>query len=341
MYHNSVKRYAEVFSMAECSDGKWLLLIHQIPVKPAYFRVKIWRRLQSLGAVAIKNSVYIISKNEETLEDFQWILREIVQGGGEASICAANFIEGLTDEQIEAMFQAARDSDYAQIAEEAKSLVDSVPSTAAAITDEDKAGLEANLNRLKKRFSSVSAIDFFGAPGREATESLIEHLEVRLKDAQKKSEPAKSESEKPDPAELRGRTWVTRKGVFVDRIACAWLIRRFIDPDARFKFIAGKGYRPRAGELRFDMFEGEFTHEGDLCSFEVLVKQFFPADQALTEIAKVIHDLDYKDSKFRKPETAGIGGLLNGLASARKSDETRLERGAALFEDLYEYFRRK
>ena len=77
--------------MAECADGKWLLLIHQIPIKPAYFRVKIWRRLQSLGAVAIKNSVYIISRNEETLEDFQWVLREIVQGGGEASICTGQF----------------------------------------------------------------------------------------------------------------------------------------------------------------------------------------------------------------------------------------------------------
>ncbi|HMK37260.1 MAG TPA: chromate resistance protein ChrB domain-containing protein [Desulfomonilaceae bacterium] len=327
--------------MAECTDSKWLILIHQIPIRPAYFRVKIWRRLQSLGAVAIKNSVYIISKNEETLEDFQWLLREIVQGGGEASICAANFIEGLTDEQIEAMFQAARDADYAQITEEAKALVDFVPSNAAAITDEDKAGLEATLHRLRKRFSSVSAIDFFGAPGREPAETTIEHLESRLKEAHKKSEPAKSESKKSDLSELRGRTWVTRKGVFVDRIACAWLIRRFIDPDAQFKFITGKGYRSRIGELRFDMFEGEFTHEGDLCSFEALVKQFFSADQALTEVGKIIHDLDFKDSKFKKPETAGIGGLMNGLASAHKSDETRFERGSAIFDDLYEYFRRK
>ena len=327
--------------MAECAEGKWLLLIHQIPIKPAYFRVKIWRRLQSLGAVAIKNSVYIISRNEETLEDFQWVLREIVQGGGEASICTANFVEGLADEQIEAMFQAARDSDYAQIAEEAKSLVDSLPSTAAAITDEDKARLEANLNRLRKRFSSVSAIDFFGAPGREAAETLIEILEVRLKEAQEKIEPAAGKLKKPDFAELRGRTWVTRKGVFVDRIACAWLIRRFIDPDAQFKFVSGKGYRPRTRELRFDMFEGEFTHQGDLCSFEVLVKQFFPADQALAEVGKIIHDLDFKDSKFKKSETAGIGGLMNGLASAHKSDGMRLERGSAIFDDLYEYFRRK
>jgi hypothetical protein len=327
--------------MTECSEGKWLLLIHQIPVKPAYFRVKIWRRLQTLGAMAIKNSVYVIPRNDETLEDFQWVLREILQGGGDASICTANFMEGLTDDQVEAMFHTARDADYAQIAEEAKFLVDTLPESTLAATDEGKSALETNFNRLSKKLSSISAIDFFGAPGREQAEALLSRLEARVKEAQKDSEPAKSGPEKPNPAELRGRTWVTRKGVFVDRIACAWLIRRFIDSDARIKFVAGKESKPKSGELRFDMFDGEFTHEGDLCSFEVFVTRFFPDDEALVEIGKIVHDLDFKDSKFGKPETAGIGGLLNGLASAHKSDETRLERGGAIFEDLYEYFRRK
>ena len=327
--------------MPDRPDGRWLLLIHQIPLKPAYFRVKIWRRLHGLGAVAIKNSVYVIPKNEETLEDFQWVLREIVQGGGEASICAADFIEGLNDDQVQAMFQAARDADYGLIADEARSVLDSVPASASAITDEDKTGIEANLSRLKKRFSSVTALDFFAAPGRESAEAAMQQLEARLKEARSKTETDEAETEKRELGDLRGRKWVTRKGVYVDRIACAWLIRRFIDPDAQFRFVSGKGYRPRAGELRFDMFEGEFTHEGDLCSFEVLSKRFFPEDQALVHIGKVIHDLDFKDAKFKKPETAGIGGLMVGLAAAHKSDEARLGRGSAIFDDLYEYFRRK
>jgi hypothetical protein len=327
--------------MAEHSEGKWLLLIHQIPLKPAYFRVKIWRRLQGLGAVAIKNSVYVIPKNEETLEDFQWVLREIVQGGGEASICVANFIQGLTDEQVEALFQTARDADYAQIAEEARSLSDSMLMGRPATLDEDKSALEANLARLRKRLSSVTALDFFGAPGREPAEAVVGQLEARLKEAQEKSQFDKSESEPSRLKNLRGRTWVTRKGVYVDRIVCAWLIKRFIDPEARFKLVSGKGYKPRTGELRFDMFEGEFTHEGDLCSFEVLIKQFFPEDEALAHIGKVIHDLDFKDAKFKKSETPGIGGLMAGLAAAHKSDEARIDRGKAIFDDLYEYFRRK
>ena len=190
--------------MAERSEGKWLLLIHQIPLKPAYFRVKIWRRLQALGAVAIKNSVYVLPKNEETLEDFQWVLREIVQGGGEASICTADFIEGLTDEQIETFFQTARNADYAQIAEEAKSVLDSVPLIAAAITDEDRTGIEANLYRLKKRFSSVTALDFFASPGREPAETVMEQLEARLKEARRKTQADEAETEKRDLGDLAG-----------------------------------------------------------------------------------------------------------------------------------------
>jgi hypothetical protein len=127
----------------------------------------------------------------------------------------------------------------------------------------------------------------------------------------------------------------------VDRIACAWLILRFIDPEAQFRFVSSKAYRPRTGELRFDMFEGEFTHEGDLCSFQVMVTRFFARDEALVEIGKIVHDLDMKDAKFKSPETPGISALLEGLASAHKSDEVRLERGSVLFEELYEFFRRK
>jgi hypothetical protein len=341
MYHITVKCYTGETDMAEHSEGKWLLLIHQIPIKPAYFRGKIWRRLQGLGAVAIKNSVYVIPRNEETLEDFQWVLREIVQGGGEASICAASFIQGLTDYQVEALLQTARDADYARIAEEARLLLDSVPIGRPATLDEDKSGLKANLTRLRKKLSSVTALDFFGAPGRETAETLVGQIETRLKEAHKRSGFDKSESGKSQLEHLRRRTWVTRKGVYVDRIACAWLIQRFIDSEAQFRFVSGKGYRPRTGELRFDMFEGEFTHEGDLCSFEVLIKRFFPEDATLAHIGKVIHDLDFKDAKFKKPETPGIGGLLEGLAAAHKSDQARLDRGKAIFDDLYEYFRRK
>src|SRR5262249_32847506 len=148
-----------------------------------------------------------------------------------------------------------------------------------------------------------------------------------------------------DPANalgtLRNRTWVTRQSVYVDRIASAWLIRRFIDPEAHFKFVSGKGYRPHEGELRFDMFEAEFTHEGDKCTFEVLMERVGLRDSALRAIAEIIHDIDLKDDKFGRTEVAGIRTLIDGIRASTSDDARRIERGAEVFNDLYEFFRKK
>lgn len=316
--------------MHEPTEGRWLLLIHQIPPKPNYFRVKIWRRLQRLGAVAVKNSVYILPRSDQAQEDFQWVLREIIEGGGEASLCEARFVEGLSDDQVEALFQAAREADYNQIVEEAKRISDTPPPALQ---------LESELARLRRRLADVTAIDFFGAPGRETVEGLIAGLEARLQ----RTESGKPVTDSPitHRANLRGHTWVTRKGIHVDRMASAWLIHRFIDPDAHFKFVPAKGYKPEPGELRFDMFEAEFTHEGDRCTFEVLMERLQLTDPALRTIAEIVHDIDLKDSKFGRQETAGIDRLIAGIAMAHKDDETRLSRALAVFDDLYEYFRRK
>jgi hypothetical protein len=140
---------------------------------------------------------------------------------------------------------------------------------------------------------------------------------------------------------LQGRVWVTRQGLHVDRIASAWLIRRFIDPQGRFKFVPAKGYVPQADEVRFDMFEAEFTHEGDRCTFEVLLARVGLADPALTTIGEIVHDIDLKDGKFGRDETSGIARLIEGVAMLSKDDGQRLERGATVFDDLYESFRRK
>jgi hypothetical protein len=319
-------------------EGSWLLLIHQIPPKPNYFRVKIWRRLQRLGAVAVKNTVYVLPKNEQTQEDFQWVVREIMQGGGEATLCEARFVEGLSDNEVAGLFQAARSSDYHQIAEQARRITKSLPAN-LTIKDDRRAQAETDLDRLKRRLAEVIAIDFFDAPGREGAEGLLSGIESRL-------HPAAAQSRRGTPAtaqleEFHGGTWVTRKGIHVDRMASAWLIRRFVDSEARFKFVPARGYRPEAGELRFDMFEAEFTHESDHCTFEVMIERLGLADPALRPIAEIVHDIDLKDSKFGRPETTGIDRLVAGIAMAQKDDEARLARASTLFDDLYEYFKRK
>src|SRR6266540_226277 len=316
----------------------WLLLIHQLPAKPAYLRVKIWRRLQNRGAIAVKNAVHALPMNEETQEDFEWLLREIVEGGGEAVVCEARLIDGLSDEEVRALFDRARDADYADVVKNARALTKSLRPNAQS---EAIAELRLQVARLRKRLAEVVSIDFFGAIGRETAEGLVKGLEARLNKDEVVTDKATVDSGTSAFGTLRSRTWVTRQDVYVDRIASAWLIRRFIDPDAQFKFVSGKGYRPHEGELRFDMFQAEFTHEGDKCTFEVLLERCELKDPALRAIAEIIHDIDLKDSKFGRTEVAGIRTLMPSISVTTKDDPERIARGSEVFNDLYEYFRKK
>jgi hypothetical protein len=325
-------KFTWVATNSERLDGQpWLLLIHQIPPKPDYFRVKVGRRLARVGAVAIKNSVYVLPATDQTLEDFQWILREIVEGGGEASICRSTFVDGLTDGEIERLFHEARSRDYEEITVDARVTLKTLPSGRRP-TSERRAAAEEAVARLRKRVDAVARVDFFGTQSRSRATETIGKIEARLRP------PAEQTPERSRPLERerpRGRTWVTRQGIFVDRIASAWLIRRFIDPDARFKFVAQQGYRPKSAELRFDMFEAEYTHEGDHCTFETLLRRFDLDDPALAEIAEIVHDIDLNDEKFGREDALGIKRVLAGIAATSLDDASRLERGAALFDGLY------
>ena len=291
-------------------EGRWLLLIHQLPPKPDYFRVKIWRRLQALGAVAIKNSVYALPFSAQASEDFQWLRQEIAAGGGDASVCRASFVDGLSDDQIQDLFQAARDAEYAEV-------------TRIAETVESP----AEIARLERRLRDVTALDHFGAGGRKTAESAMARL---------KAQAANHEGRKRErPRTGRGGVWVTRPDVHVDRIASAWLIKRFIDPKARFAFGA-----PREGSISFDMFEGQYTHEGDHCTFETLLHRFgLEQDEALRAIAEMVHDADVKDGKFGREETPGFQRMIAGIVQRNARDEARIERGTELLNDLYESLR--
>jgi len=322
------------------SEPKWLLLIHQIPPKPNYFRVKIGRRLQRLGAAPIKNSVYVLPRSEQSYEDFEWVVREIVEGGGEASVCEARFVEGLSDTEVEVLFNSAREADYLELAGEARRLQSML--SRSKKTEGSKEELESSIARFRKRLAEIENIDFFAASGRENVQALLVTLEQRLKAF------ASPPSAQGDVAaagipidKVQARTWVTRKGIHVDRMASAWLIRRFIDKDARFKFVPGKGYRPEPGELRFDMFEAEYTHEGDRCTFEGLLQRFGLTESALRQIAEIVHDIDLKDGKFGREDALGLERLIAGIAMANPEDEKRLAEGSTVFNGLYEYFKRK
>ena len=316
--------------------ARWLLLVHQLPAKPAYLRVKVWRRLQALGAVAVKSTVYALPAGEQTQEDFEWLLKEISEGGGEGVIFEARLVDGLSDEDVRGLFNAARGEDYDAVSKEVRAVVEALgPEGAPASRGEAR----SRLARLRAEVARVATIDFFGADGRETVEGLLAGLEARLREDEAVLEDGQGQSADDEAADvLKGRAWVTRRGVHVDRIASAWLIRRFIDPGARFKFVPAKGYEPGPGELRFDMYEGEFTHEGDRCTFEVLLPRAGLKDPALAAIAEIVHDIDLKDGKFGRPEADGIRTLVAGICAATADDGERLARGGAVFDDLHRYF---
>jgi hypothetical protein len=320
---------------------RWILLIHAIPPRPDYLRVKVGRRLQKVGAIAVKNSVYVLPRSDSAREDLQWIAQEIVADGGEASLCESHFIGGLTDEANEEQIRDARERDYRALAKPARRLLDSVsrPRSKSSGRSQKRTSAEATLARLRRRLEEIVAIDYFAAPARAQVESLIKTTDDKL------HPPAAAESsqspEIPSLRKVRGRTWVTRKGIHIDRIASAWLIRRFIDPEAKLKYVEAKGYVPAPGELRFDMFDAEFTHEGSLCTFEVLLARWGSEDPALRHIADMVHDIDLRDAKYGREETSGFTALITGICLDHREDDVRLQAGTVTLDALYRTFQQR
>jgi hypothetical protein len=319
-------------SQTDSRRARWLLLVHQIPPKPDYFRVKVRRRLARLGAVALKSTVYVLPWSLESLESFQWLRREIVDEGGEAMLCEARLVEGISDAELQELFRNARAADYSAIESDSAAALARV--RRRKLTADQRAEIETAVAGLRRRLREVAELDFFRSPCRGAAERAIDALADRASgDA---AAPGVPRDRGPSP---KGAVWVTRSGVFVDRIASAWLIRTFIDASASFRFVSGTAYPLTPGELRFDMFEAEYTHVGDRCTFEVLLAHFrLEHDTALRAIAEIVHDIDVKDGKFGRPEAAGIEQVLSGIVRATPTDEARLAAGGALFASLYESF---
>ena len=307
----------------------WLLLLHQIPPQPPYFRAKVLRRLTQLGALPIKNSAYLLPENDDTTEDFEWVRREISEQGGDAWLFRSEILSGLTNDSIRESFRALRSPDYVSLIAAAGALQKQVRS----ITDPD-ANHETEWRKLKRRFEEIRRIDFFGAPEFEEAEKVMNEIDRKLH--AKTTNPIA----RPLPTKIKGRVWVTRRGVKVDRIASAWFIRRFVDPAAKFLFVDPASYIPQPDHLRFDMFEGEFTHENDMCTFEVLVRWSGLNDAGLAGVAEVVHDIDLKDGRYQRNEAAGIRPLIEGIALRLADDMKRIEEGSAIFESLYARFRR-
>ncbi|HKB67368.1 MAG TPA: chromate resistance protein ChrB domain-containing protein [Pyrinomonadaceae bacterium] len=317
----------------------WILLIHQLPPRPTNLRVRIWRKLQKLGAVAIKNSVYILPASEKSHEDFQWLKQEIESAGGEAAVFRAGSVEGATDDEIIAAFRKVRDEEFATVAAEFDGLTGAIRehSRSKHLSAGRLSAHETEIDKLHAELERIAANDFFNAGGRAAAITAYERCKKAIGAAQGpavKAAQSKKKGGTLDVAKYQGQRWVTRRNLHIDRLASAWLIKQFIDRRPRFYFVADGETVERA--IPFDMFGAEFTHHGEDCTFETILKQFGLAEsKGLCEIAEIVHDIDLKDDKFHRLEAAGLNAIIGGLSKVLRDDRKLLQQTSAVFDGLY------
>jgi hypothetical protein len=326
--------------MTSAPSRTWLVLVHHLPPRPARLRVRVWRRLQKLGAVVVKNSVYVLPSSDKALEDFTWLQQEINAGGGGAVVFEAHTVAGATDDEIVAAFNKDRDEAWGRLTAALRSLEKRM-SVARRGTDRSAGpGMEEEMDAMQAEFVRITEMDLFEAPGRPEAAAALEHCRRRLRAAQgrpaaRRGERAASSRGRGGTSAWQGKLWVTRPRPHIDRCASAWLIRRFIDARPRFAFHP-PGEVPRNG-IPFDMAGCELGHQGEDCTFETLLKRFgLRGDPALAAIAQIVHDVDLKDGKFGRPEGAGVNAVLRGFEARIADDQKLLREALGVFDGLYE-----
>jgi hypothetical protein len=281
----------------------------------------------------LKQAVYVLPDSSNAREDLEWLKAEIVASGGEASILEANLLDSTADDELVEAFKRARQDDYIALASDLEAALKNAERTRRPRGQRAPA-LRRLSENFRQRLTAIETVDFFASAGRDRAISLIERLH------NVGTPPPKSSSgEGSAPTEYRNKLWVTRPRPGVDRMASAWLIRRFIDPQARFAFAVDRAAVP-SDALPFDMFGVEFTHHGDDCTFETLCKVFTLRDDAVTRVGELVHDIDLKDAKFGAAEASTIGAMIDGLQLTHVDDHDLLDHGMAMFESLYRSFER-
>jgi hypothetical protein len=313
--------------MPEPRAARWLLLVHQLPPRPSNLRVQIWRRLQQVGAIVLRNSIYVLPNSSESREDFDWIRAEIVNQGGQVSVFSGEVVDGYTDKQLIDEFRRARQADYAQIIADAERLlIEWQRSTQRP----SRAVVQREIGRLHQRLKAVRSIDYFAPANAGDADASLARLDRFLDGAA-----VPPEGERLKAGDYRNRVWLTRPRPGIDRMASAWLIRRFIDPKARFAFGAVSA---RDRRIPFDMPDAEFGHVGTHCTYETLMQRFAIADPGAVRIGHLVHDLDLKEARYAMPETHAVGRLVEGLREQSADDETLLGNGITMIDALHRSF---
>jgi len=301
----------------------WLLLLYSLPTNRNTERVAVWRRLKKIGAVQIKTSTYLLPDEPAQYEQFQWLGQQVRDYGGDSTLVRAQEIEGLTREKVISLFNAARDKEYADLRKALQGFI-------SRRRKSDAEFAAAELERLTKQFRELRQIDFFDSPRGHDVAMLLRRAEGPRRLAKLQT---------LDVRQYRGKTWLTRPRPEIDRVGSAWLISKFIDPQAKFVFAPTAQALPEA--IPFDMLDAEFSHHGNCCTFETLAKRFAIADKAVAKIGEMIHDADLDDARFQRVECVGIDRVLKGWAKEGVPDDEILRRGFECFDALYAFLQRR
>ena len=315
-------------NMSSTASGPWLFFLFNLPGTRASERVKVWRRLKKFGALQLKTSAYVLPDEPTHYERFQWLGKEVVDMGGEATLARVAELEGMPRAAVVALFNDARSKDYDEVAEALSALI------------KDRKARKANpdafvtqLQKLKGRFQEIQAIDYFQCSRGEDVQMLFQKA-AASEAPTKKSVAAK----RLQIADYKGKLWLTRPRSEIDRVGSAWLIRKFIDPEARFTFAETPTAQPAA--VPYDMLDVEFSHHGDCCTFETLMDRFGIRDRAVRLLAELIHDADLEDDKFHRVEGFGVERVFKGWAKQGLTDQEILAKGFECFDGLYAEFKR-
>ena len=311
-------------------EQEWIALSYTLSAKKkSSVRVTLWRRLQRLGAVTPVSGIYLLPATDSCIESFQWLAQEVDAAEGQAVVMRVSGFEGLDYDGIVALFQAARQTEYAEIDEQIVAIEERIKNDGAP-SEKTLGQAQDELVKMKKRYGEVVATDYFNSYERATTGAKLDKLGLLLFP---ETTPI-PEIPYVKTADYQGKTWVTRPQPHVDRLSSIWLIRRFIDKDPTIRYST----EVEAGEIGFDMNHpnAEFGHNGPLCTFETLVKAFQLDAKGIDAVAEIVHQIDLNEERFVHPEAIGIDAILRGWLLENLEDPELERRGLALFDGIYQ-----
>jgi hypothetical protein len=309
----------------------WLALVLTLPTSPGSVRVRIWRALKASGCGALRDGVYLLPARPGCAEVFDTLADEVRQAGGEATRLAFAAADREQQVQFESLFD--RSDEY-------KAFEAELARQRRALRMSSETSGRRQLRSLQQKLDALQAIDFYGNGRGASAAAAVEELRMACEARWSPGEPharGAGRIELRDVADFQGRTWVTRARPWVDRLASAWLIARFIDRSPRFVWLKSVARKPKGG-LGFDFDGATFSHVDGKVTFEVIAASFgLDADEALQKLGEAVHYIDVGGAA--SDEAAGLEALIRGLQVQHSNDDALLAASMAVFDALYQGLR--